>query len=927
MDIESAQIFTTSCNRRCRSEAQPYVRSRHAQSKRSEAEIVREARRCLYCAKPGCVPGCPTQLDAKRMIHAAGEANFYEAGRVALTSNPLALSCGALCSAETCCKSLCNLAKTTAGPIAINEIQQFSLERFFEYRLKPTVTAPKIEKRVAIIGAGPAGLAAAAFLARLNFAAVDVYEKSARAGGLVAQQVPYFRLPKDAIEHEAELIAGYPNVHFHYNECVDKERLGKLAKEYDAVFVGVGRGGKAIEFEGTVTAAEFLTDINREFKFAEPGFKSKYGNLNGKRVVIMGSGDIAVDCAEAAKRLGAEYTALLMREDIRTATCLKKSLLGVVDEDIEIIPSLLPQRVATNDKGELIGVVCKDLLFEANGERTVPADIVICAFGVRRDPADVAPGTTVEAANEGKVAGYENVFCGGDYAGGNTIVEAVNDAKNAVVRITELLTGKKKEEIVIPRFTTVVDDVDISITVDGVLYKNPYGISSAPISGDYEHIKRCFDCGFGFAVTKTFQLDKDIQKNNHIRIVKVYDGPDTTSYNNIVMISEHPTQYWIDSIVRLKREYPDKIVIASIMCMDNEKDWTELAKRAEASGADALELNFSCPNECHGNDGKETSCTGGFKSSNAMAMAIGIDPVAVKRCTGYVTKAVKIPVYPKLTPNVANIEDLAKAAMEAGAAGVSLINTVFGISEVTLSGHPFPQVGKGRNTISGGLSGDLVRPIAIRQIAQVLRHNPNVKGHLLGIGGVRSANTAMQLIYTGASVIQMCSVCQKYSYEVVEEIISGTKFILYCWSRPDLRAYLNSQGVERFLPYGSDPEFWKLSAEQDRAVPRLDDVRGKALEHIGERVILEGPEKWRVRSQIDPDLCIGCGSCQLTCRDNATDAINLSEDGRVFVVDGEKCFGCALCSSVCPVSAIKYVPLPGLDELPPEEASKIPIGF
>jgi len=795
------------------------------------------------------------------------------------------------------------------------------MERFFEYRLKPTIKADKIDKKVAIIGAGPAGLSAAAFLARLNVATIDVYEKGERAGGLVASQVPYFRLSKCALDSEIAMIEAYPNVHFHYKTDVDNAKLEQFAKEYDAVFIGIGRGGDSISFPGSITSAEFLTDINREHKFHEKDFVSKYSNLKGKRVVIMGSGDIAVDCAETAKKLGADYTALLMREDIRTATCLKKSMLGVISEDIEIIPSLLPQRMAVNDKGETIGVVCKDLLFEANGERTVPADLVICAFGVRRNPAGIAPETTVDIANEGKVAKLANVFCGGDYAGGCTIVEAVNDAKNAVIKIAQLLTGKK--DIVIPRFSTVVDDVDISITTDGIKYPNPFGISSAPISGDYDHLKRCYDCGFGFCVTKTFQHTKDIQKNNHIRIVKVYDAPDTTSCNNIVMITEHPTEYWMETIKRLKKEYPNKVLIASLMCMDNKDDWSDLAKKAEAAGADALELNFSCPNECHGAGGSDA----GFKSSNAMAMAIGVDPAAVKRCTSYVTSAVKIPVYPKLTPNCTNIEDIARAAMEGGAAGISTINTVFGISEITLSGHPFPQVGTGRNTISGGLSGDLVRPIAIRQIAQVLRHNPDIKGHLLGIGGVRSAKTAMQLIYTGASVIQMASSVQKYSYEIVEEIISGTKFLLYCWSRPDLRAYLGSQGVERFLPYGDRQDFWNLPCEQDRPVPHLDDVRGIALEHIGERKILEGPNKWRCRSVIDPDVCIGCGSCALSCRDNGNNAISVSADGKAYVVSEDKCFGCALCSMVCPVGAIKYVALKGTDDLSPEEAAKLPLGF
>ena len=917
-DIENA--CETSCARCRRKENATYIRSMRAAAPMTQEELVHEARRCLYCANPGCMAtGCPTQLDARRMVHAAGERNFYEAARVALTANPMALSCGRLCPADTCCKSACNLGKTRAGPIAINEIQQYSLERFFEYRV-PATRKVTCQKRVAVVGAGPAGLSAAAFLARMGVATIDVFEKGAHPGGIVAAEIPYFRCPREVTDNEAAIVASYEGVTIHYNTPVDAAKLDELAKSYDAVFVGAGRNGAAIEFEGTVTARDFLADVNKEFKFHEG--KSQYADLKGKRVVVMGSGDVAADCAEVAQRHGAAYTALLMREDVRTATCAKETMVGVINQNIEIIPAMLPQRVARNDKGEVCGVVCKDLIDTASPERTIPADLVICAFGVRRDPAVLAPGATVAAADSGKLR--ENVFCGGDYAGANLIVEAVNDARVAVLRMADLLGLPK----VIPRFTTVVDDVDLSIEVDGVKYVNPLGISSAPVSGTYEHLKRCFEAGFGFALTKTYPLEKDIQKNNHIRIVKVYDSPESTSYNNIVMISEHPHTYWLDSIRKLKAEFPDRIVIASIMCMDNEADWRLLSKLTEEAGADAIELNFSCPNECHGNDGNEGGCEGGFKSKNAMAMAIGTNPDAIRRCTRYVTSTVKIPVYPKLTPNVGNIEDLAAAAMEGGAAGVSLINTVFGISQITLSGHPWPQVGVHQNTISGGLSGDLVRPIAIRQIAQVLRFNPEIGGHLLGIGGCRSADTAMQLIYTGASIVQMCSVVQKYSYDVVDEMLSGIRFILYCWSRPDLRAYLNSQGVESFMPQGDKHQaFWELPCAQDKPVPKLADVRGLALSHIGERHTLEGPEKWRVHADILADRCIGCGSCALTCRDNATTAIHPDESGRIYVVDDSKCFGCALCSSVCPVNAIRYVAMKGLDDLTDAERNAIPTGF
>ncbi|ELP91228.1 dihydropyrimidine dehydrogenase, putative, partial [Entamoeba invadens IP1] len=704
------------------------------------------------------------------------------------------------------------------------------------------------------------------------------------------------------LDFEISLVTAYPNVEVKVNADVKSEDINNLRKQYNYVFVCCGRQSP-YTFDKAPLAREFLNGM------ADGTF-----DVKGKTVAILGSGDVTVDCALAAQDHGAKQVLMVMREDIRTATCHKKQMIEVIERNIEIIPKVLPQRLDAK------GVICKDLYDPNQSERLIPADLVICAFGFGL-VNNFVEGTADEKGlvSKGK-DGEADLYIGGDFRRSFSIVEAVHDAEVVVAEILKENDGVKR----IPKFHTPVEDVDISVVCDGIKYENPFGISSAPVSGTYDHLKRCFEAGFGFALTKTYPLEKDIQKNNHIRIVKVYDSQESTSYNNIVMISEHSHHYWLDSIKKLKQEFPNKIVIASIMCMDNKEDWQSLAKMTEEAGADALELNFSCPNECHGNDGKEGGCTGGFKSHNAMAMAIGVSPSAIERCTRYVVDAVKIPVYPKLTPNVQNIEELAAAAMRGGATGVSTINTVFGISEITMSGHPWPQVGVNQNTISGGLSGDMVRPIAIRQIAQVLRHNENIRGHLLGIGGVRSAQTAMQLIYTGASVIQMCSSIQKWSYDIVDEIISGTKFLLYCWSRPDLRGYLNSQGVERFMPQGEKTMYWKLDCKQDRKVPTVAEVTGIALKHIGERKILEGPEKWRVCAHIEEN-CIGCGSCALSCRDNSTTAIK--KNGQKYIVDEEKCIGCSLCASVCPVNAIQYQSIKGLDLLTPEELAKVPTAF
>merc|ERR1712226_420225 len=214
-----------------------------------------------------------------------------------------------------------------------------------------------------------------------------------------------------------------------------------------------------------------------------------------------------------------------------------------------------------------------------------------------------------------------SVFCGGDLAGtAETAVEAVNDGKIASWEIHRYLQGLHGISVPdapqLPKFHTAIDEVDISVEVCGIKFPNPYGLASAPPATTCAMIRRGFEAGWGFAVTKTYGLDKDIVTNVSPRIVRgttsghIY-GPGQGSFLNIELISEKSCAYWCQSVSELKRDFPEQIVIASIMCGFQEGDWTELARMAEASGADALELNLSCP---HG------------MGEKGMGLACGQDP-------------------------------------------------------------------------------------------------------------------------------------------------------------------------------------------------------------------------------------------------------------------------------------------------------------
>lgn len=198
------------------------------------------------------------------------------------------------------------------------------------------------------------------------------------------------------------------------------------------------------------------------------------------------------------------------------------------------------------------------------------------------------------------------------------------------------------------------------------------------------------------------------------------------------------------------------------MCSYNKEDWYELSRMAEKAGADALELNLSCP---HG------------MGESGMGLACGQKPELVRDISSWVRAAVKIPVFIKLTPNITEIVELAQAAKEGGATGVSAINTVSGLMNLRADGTPWPAVGSARKTTYGGVSGNATRPMALRAISNIARHLPGFP--ILGIGGIDSADVAYQFLQCGASVLQVCSAIQNQDFTLVDDYCTGLKALLY----------------------------------------------------------------------------------------------------------------------------------------------------
>ena len=290
------------------------------------------------------------------------------------------------------------------------------------------------------------------------------------------------------------------------------------------------------------------------------------------------------------------------------------------EEKCEFMPFLTPSRLLLNKINKISAIeflrteVDEDGNLVVDEEQTVKlrADFIISAFG-----SGIYDEKVLNALSPLKLTKWGNpvihkttmgtsedwVFCGGDIAGvAETTVEAVNDGKTAAWSMHKYLQSINNHivprEPELPKFYTSIDLVDISVEICGLKFKNPFGLASAPPTTSAPMIRRAFEAGWGFALTKTFALDKNLVTNVSPSIVRgttsgnIY-GPGLGSFLNIELISEKTSEYWCKSITEIKQDFPDHILIASIMASYNEEDWKELAKIAEKAGADALELNLS----------------------------------------------------------------------------------------------------------------------------------------------------------------------------------------------------------------------------------------------------------------------------------------------------------------------------------------------
>jgi glutamate synthase (NADPH/NADH) small chain len=427
----------------------------------SPGEAIAEAERCLQCKKPLCVRGCPVCIDIPAFIGHVAEGNFPEAARALKEQNMLPAICGRVCPQETQCEGVCILGNKET-PIRIGAIERFvaDWERANDPSL-PDVAKPT-GKRVAVVGSGPAGLTAAAELARAGHA-VTIFESLHDAGGVLTYGIPAFRLPKDVVRAEIAQVLAL-GVRLKKNHLVGRSVSTDELLGYDAVFLATGAGLPAFmgipgeNKNGVYSANEFLTRVNLMHAEAFPEYDTPV--LHGARVAVIGGGNVAMDSARVARRLGAKVS-LIYRRGEEEMPARRAEVVHAKEEGIEFYTCTNPTQIL----GEqcVTGVECVKMSLcgiDASGRRspepiegsefTLDVDMVIQAIGTSPNPLLVSLIPGLERGRKGNVVVDKNgrtsiphVYAGGDIAtGAATVIEAMGSAKKAAAAIDAMLKGE-----------------------------------------------------------------------------------------------------------------------------------------------------------------------------------------------------------------------------------------------------------------------------------------------------------------------------------------------------------------------------------------------------------------------------------------------------------------------------------------------------
>jgi dihydropyrimidine dehydrogenase (NAD+) subunit PreA len=418
---------------------------------------------------------------------------------------------------------------------------------------------------------------------------------------------------------------------------------------------------------------------------------------------------------------------------------------------------------------------------------------------------------------------------------------------------------------------------DLSIDFCGVKAPNPFWLASGPPTNSEYQVRRAFDAGWGGAVWKTIGHEPIVNVSSRYGAID-YDGRKVMGLNNIELITDRTLEINLKEIARVKKAHPGHALFVSLMVESTRDAWHDITRKTQDAGADGIELNFGCP---HG------------MSERGQGSAVGQVPEYTRMITEWVKEVATVPVMVKLTPNVADIAAIGRAAVTGGADALSLINTLNSIMGVDLD-TLVPKPAVGSHSSHGGYCGPAVKPVALYMVS-TLAGDPAIRVPVSGIGGIQAWQDAVEFLLLGAASVQVCTAVMHYGFRIVEQLRSGL-------------------------------EGWML----ERGFQGVSDFIGRSVPHIkpwGELDL-----NYKIVADIDPKKCIHCGLCYIACEDGAHQSIRwdrvpvrefVQADGHraqvvrsggldvlpgaggdtinVFTIKQDTCVGCNLCSLVCPV--------------------------
>jgi len=807
----------------------------------TDAQLRLEVEKCEFCDEKPCKAACPCDCSPADFIMAVKlgtPADYKRAAAEIMSKNPLGGICGMVCP-DTLCMGACVHKKMDCA-VNIPAVQATIIARARALKVFPEFAKAKFNGRtVAVIGAGPAGLGAAVTLAQKGYK-VDIFEQNDKAGGM-CQLIPDHRLYREMLQKDLDFSLGMGGSRIklkHGKKIADPKAL--LKKGYNAVVVAAGLWEPIIlnipGKDKAIGGIQFLK---------EP---KSYG-LKGKKVVVVGGGATALDCAVAAKKAGAKSVEMIALENVGEMPLTPREKQDMVEFGIDVNGRMRVTEICANgDKVTGLKTIKVSLpdgekfsvgaLKDIKGSEQTRADIqaVIMAIGAR---------STIPVMES------RGVFYAGDIANGPTFVVTGSAAgKNAAMAVDAALNQTKAPEVKDPKKSTVLVEgynmVPVSLETDffGRKLINPFLLSASPASDGYDQMKKAYEAGWAGGIMKTAFDNLPI----HIPAAYMTCFNDTT-WGNCDNVSDHTIDRVCGEVKKLIREYPDRLTGASTggnVSGNDESDkasWQSNTRKLEKAGAMVIEYSLSCP---QGGEGAE----GDIVSQNAALTA---------KIIGWVLEVgdPSIPKLFKLTSAVTDIKSIIRAIKPVFAkyskakAGVTLANTF-----PSLAFKPGKKVWE--DGVVSGISGEGITPVSYLCLASAGGTGITISGN----AGPMNYKAAADFLALGTNTVQFCTVVEKHGYKIIDELCSGLSHLM------------QARKIK--------------SVSQLVGIAQPDPIRGF--------MDLDGTKQI---STCDQDLCVQCGNCT-RC---PYLAISMNEDNWPQT-DASKCIGCSLCVLQCPADAL-----------------------